>query len=517
MNNLQSSLITGIALLMYGILCYIVHPWLGFLLDSDGIAYLTIARRVAEGQNMESINGLWSPLNSWLLAPFIQHGFDAWTTAKVMNMSFGAVVIMLVARLFHRFRLHPFAFGCFMLAIPVLMVHHVYLQMFGDVLQLIFVLTYLLILSANQWRLNMGKVILSAVIMGIGFYAKAYSLLFFLVHFSAVLWWLFIQKQINLKKVLQFAAVGFVVILLVTMPWRIALHQRYQTWTLSGLAGALNMSWQINSGKTFSPDIRLLIPPTFQDSPSFWEDPYPSQGKLSTPLSSPSHSFRWIARVGHTVLSAVQCFNDISALGIAILFIGFFYFFFRKTSDPNKLSQLNEQLILITICLIPSGYLLMHIETRYIWLNTFLLMILGAKLIVDTREYVKPILLKAALFILSLTFVIFPVVDMEVLKGKNADLFTYAEAIKSTGIKGSFTSNATDAGRMWVVAYLTGNPFYTIERTDYSNEELIQEMKRYQVAYYLYESENNKPALLIDTTNFELVMKAEGIDVFRLK
>jgi hypothetical protein len=44
---------------------------------------------------------------------------------------------------------------------------------------------------------------------------------------------------------------------------------------------------------------------------------------------------------------------------------------------------------------------------------------------------------------------------------------------------------------MWVIAYLTKSSFYTIENNNYTEQELIDEMKRYGVQYYFFEAENN--------------------------
>lgn len=87
----------------YFILWILLQPYLGYLLDSDCVAYLTIAERVAKGDYFRSINGLWSPLNSWMLAPFIQHGYDAWASAKALNCFFGGAILVAFHHLLLRF------------------------------------------------------------------------------------------------------------------------------------------------------------------------------------------------------------------------------------------------------------------------------------------------------------------------------------------------------------------------------------------------------------------------------
>jgi hypothetical protein len=494
-----------------------LHPFLGYLLDSDGVAYLTIARRVAEGHYVESINGLWSPLNSWLLVPFIQKGMNAWEVAKVMNVVFGGIVIGLSNFLFIRFRLGTWSRFCLLLSLAIVMAHNVYFQMFGDVLQLIFVLIYLLVLWSEHFINSYWKTFLCAAIMGIGFYAKAYSLVFFLFHFAISLYWFYKTNRTELAKAIRLYAFGVFTIFLFILPWTFALHKKYGEWSVTGHAGKLNMSWQLNSGKSFRQDIKLLIPPVYSDSPSFWEDPYPSQQHLSTPFSSPKYFIKWMARITHTTLVAVACFNEISFLSIAILLTALYVFFFRKKTEENKDIQFELQLLILTILVLPLGYLMMHIETRYIWLTVFLLMIAGALLLERMKNSLRPAYYVVSIILLAFSFIVFPVFNMENLKYKNKDLFERATELSTAGMNGKFTSNVTDAGRMWVVAYLTHNSFYTIERADYTVEELISEMKRYDVKYYLFESENNKTDISLNEDIFRFVFKGNGYDLYELR
>lgn len=492
-----------------------LRPWLGDMLDSDSTAYLTIAERVSRGEYIESINGLWSPLNAWLIAPFIKQGHNAWEIAKWMNFIFGALNLFLFNQLLKQFKIESFIRLALMKAAAIFMAYAVYFQVFGDVLQLVFVLVYLCIIFSKQFTKKLYPSILCAVFMAIAFYAKAYSLVFFIAHFGICLFWLFKKQLISRKEAIRNYSFALITVFICILPWTIALHQKYKVWSITTLAGKLNMSWYINSGKTFKPEIKLLIPPTYSNSPSFWEDPYVSQGELSSPLSSAKHFVKWVARILHTTITAVQCFNEISFLALAVLLISLFYFFFKK--DAHKDSEnTNAQLLILTGMVLPLGYLMMHIETRYIWLEVFLCMILGSLLLQSLQYILGQLRYKLAVIIFAVSFIIFPILQMEALKGKNHELFEQAQNFKSYNIEGSFTSNATDAGRMWVIAYLSKNSFYTIERTDYNYQELLDEMRRYNVKYFLYESENNKVQINLGK-EFKFVFKSDGFDCYELE
>ncbi len=514
MNRFNNILPLLASLLLYAILWFVMGPVLGYNLDSDCVAYLTIAKRMANGEYLGSINGLWSPLNSALLAIFIRMGFDAWEMAKILNCIFGAIVLIQSFFLFRFFAVKRNFLWLLLPSLAVAMVQFVYFQMFGDILQLIFVLFYLfVVLVKREEGIGIGQGIFGGIIMGLAFYAKAYSFFFFVMHFMATLFWFVYQQRMLWRKAMVVYLVGICAAIAIIVPWTIALHQKYHVWSLNGFAGKLNMSWYINSGKSFHSSIKLLIPPTYSDSPSFWEDPYLTQGPLDGPFTSTHHFVKWVMRVVHTLIVCIFCFQEISFLGLALCLIALFYYFFYHKKRGATNQHFQAQLLIITIFVLPLGYVMMHIETRYIWLNVPLLMLLGALILQEEAFAISSKFVRQCLqLIVAFSFLIFPIYQMENLKYKNKDLFETAERLNADSIRGRFTSNTNDAGRMWVIAYLTGSTYYTIEKSEYSPAELRSEMKRYQVKYYFFESGNGSPE--IEMISMKKNGKYGGIEVF---
>jgi hypothetical protein len=489
MKNYQHNIILTFSLAFYWVLWLLLNPVLGYMLDSDCVAYLTLAERLAKGQYFQSINGLWSPLNGWMITPFIKSGVESWAIAKAMNFFIGAIVLVLSFLLTTRFVKNKTATYLFAIVFPIVLTYQVYFQMFGDVLQLIFLLGYILLFTSPNFFKSTIKVIIASVLMGIAYYAKAYSLFFFLIHFVAIVAWAFYQRQSTLAQSVKNILIAFVTIFIVIFPWNYALHTKYKEWNFIGQSGKMNMSWNINSGKTFKPTYTLMIPPTYNDSPSFWEDPYLTQQNLSTPFSSVTHFVKWLARVVHSFVEAINCFQELTFFAFAILCFGVYYYF-KTNKKPFFESDFMMQLIIMTILILPFGYLLMHIETRYIWANSILLWILAQQIMNQFKQLGKQQKLFLNILV-AFSFVFFPVKNTFALRQKNKDLFETAAQLNQLKWHGKFTANVTDAGKMWVIAYLTKSSFYTIEKTNYSEQELIAEMKRYGVQYYFFEAENN--------------------------
>ena len=478
MKSFSQYKIPALALAFYFILYVLFYDSLQYLLDSDAVAYLTIAHRAAEGDWLKSINGLWSPLNSWLLVPFIKSGVDSWTAAKGLNAFFGGVLILQFWALLNQLNFSKFkvALATFSLVLPICF--FVYFQMFGDVLQLIFALGYISLSLRKDFIENAKWVLVGALLMGIGYYAKAYSLVFFILHFSVLAFLPFRKEGRNVGIIIRNYVLGIGVILLIALPWAFQLQKKYGEFAMTGMAGKLNMSWYINSSKTFNDSIQLLVPPAYDDAPTFWEDPYLSAGELSTPLTSGHHFKRWVLRVGHTCLMALKCVSQIS-----VFFIPIFLLFLFRLLKRRKVSDIQKKIIWATI-LLPLGYLAMHIETRYVWLLMFLIAVLGLYVVEGLDITTKMKQLFMAIFCLSL--VVYPFYMLQGLKGKNENLFILAEEFKRNDISGKVVSNMNDEGSFWVVSYLAGLNNYTIEHPNYSLQELITEMRRYHVQYYYH-------------------------------
>ena len=90
------------------------------------------------------------------------------------------------------------------------------------------------------------------------------------------------------------------------------------------------------------------------------------------------------------------------------------------------------------------------------------------------------------------SFLIFPLMQVKQLKYKNKSLFEFADQLNKYGIHGKFTSNIQDAGNMWVIAYLSKNQFYTIEKTTYTELDLLNELKKYSIDFYIFQHEGGE-------------------------
>ena len=76
-------------LAIYISLFFILFPGYCYTIDPDSTGYFSVAEQLAKGDFHNSINGIWAPLGSWILTPFLQFNFDEILTAKYLNGFYG--------------------------------------------------------------------------------------------------------------------------------------------------------------------------------------------------------------------------------------------------------------------------------------------------------------------------------------------------------------------------------------------------------------------------------------------
>ncbi len=477
---------TGFAALLVSILLFIVlfvvsYPYYRYYIDPDAVAYLTIAHRYATGDILRAVNGLWSPFHPFLVSLFMRHGIDGLFAAHITNAIACMGIITGMFFMFRRFRLDAFIVTTLMAVLPVFLVYCVYMQLFDDLWQIVFLLAYLLIICSRHFLTTWWKWILCGVVGALAFFAKTYSFYFIVLHLAVTIMLLNqAQGKPLFAHVKTYAAV-LLTMLVIMLPWIYLMHLKYGTWAISN-AGAINGSWTITGHKTFKEGINHLIPPPYFDSPYSMEDPSINEGHLYTIWQSPQLFFMQCARSGYAFMQAFLTMGQLSFFLVSILVATGIAVFSKKM---QAIFQTDHKILFSASLVIPVGYLAMHFEPRYIWLMVYTSMILGGTWLMLLKNYLtpRPYYLLVALFALS--YITYPIYDMKTLLNKGKDVYIEAQEINKLHLQGTFTSNESE-NRCPVTALLTHMPYYSIEHFDFSHQVLLAEMRRYRVNYYFF-------------------------------
>ena len=227
-----------------------------FAVSSDGISYMEIGRKYADGDWKGAVNAYWSPLYSWILAVarLLTGKSDRWelTSLHLVNLVAYVIALILFEQLFTRlwsntsatltdaqWKCLRFCSYCLFLWAGIHMVGMGYGSADMIVLALNLAAALLLLRTHNSPEDHIALAELGAV-LGLSYLCKAAMLPVAIVCVAIALW----SGRAKAKFATRAAALLLPLLLLCT-PWVIALHAHQGAWTF-GESGKLNYAWEVD-------------------------------------------------------------------------------------------------------------------------------------------------------------------------------------------------------------------------------------------------------------------------------
>ncbi len=469
------------SLLMW-VALYFIFPFYQYYVDPDGTAYLTISQRYADGDWLTAINGLWSPWGCWLTALLIKTGMQPIPAGVVVN-AIGAMGFHYISEsLFLRFGLTLVQRWWANAAMVFFLCFAVFWQSFDDLWGCFFMLCVLRIMLAEGYIRRPGLWVATGMCGALAFFAKAYSLPYFILAVGAGS---FALARGDKRQWLKIMFVAAPVMIACSFPWLFALRMKYGIWT-SSTAGPLNMSWYLVGHPTWKEGIDILVPPIYPDSVNFWEDPWYVNGALSHYWDSWYLVRRQVLKLCYNTLILIQCMIEISPV-LPLMGIMVLWQMRRFRSVPGEL--LAVYMFMITL---PLGYVMVHLESRYLWL------MLPLAIIVSTRELpsVGMPRLRARMFPLFIAGMLwFPAWKLVAMHNIGKAEYMLAQRLKAEGFTGVDFASNIHSRLLSRIMYFSGNRFFVVNRqkAGFKGEpriantgQLVRDMKRHGIAYYLY-------------------------------
>lgn len=481
MNFLNSQRLS-VSILLFSILFIGTWPLYRFVSDLDGIGYAAVSHHYIDGNWRLAVNGFWNPLHSWLVIPLIKAGMSDWTAFKVSNAIFSIGSLFVLNSFINQFSISTGIKTCIQLVAVILLLHYTYYELAGDALLVLLLLVYFRLVHSDNFYESVGKNILAGVLGACLYFAKSYGFPFFLFHFTVIHLILNPNKLTALKQI----AIGVTVFVLVCFPWLLALHWKYGEWMIA--FGKFNAHWDFSKGPLPGP---VIQPPPYEGAASVWEDPWHVRKNNFSNVAFSAIALHQIRVILFNFQQWLICIHDLSFFSSAILFVTAIKWF----STKNK----TWLYLLITLLTLPAGYILLHVETRFIWVLSFVFMIAGSLLLQSLLQMVplKKWLFNFAWIIFFGSFLLEPINQLKDQIYQHQSFFTTVDLMQSKGIHGKFTSNAKK-GDCMVVAYLSKNSYYTITKPSFSTDELLAEIKQYGIQHYFfyYSTEQEKELFL---------------------
>jgi len=512
-----------ISFILYTVAFFILFPYNRFNIDADGIAYIQEARQYVWGNYFTALNGCWSPLISWILIPFLKLGIDPVLCCKYINGVLGAASLFSFYSLTQKFYINskikvliPFIFTAFTLASAF--------KLLGpDVLQTFLLSIYLNVIFSKHFIYSNKSLILCGLAGALCYYAKAYNFFFFILHISVVLFILCkkVKPHNSLKFYLSRMMVVFIAFVVFTSPYIILLTYKYKKFTISS-ASLITINKSLEPSYTDGRKLVVLPPNPYGLSIS--DDPTYFQKKYITPLTSSKYFFKQIKITLWNIIDFFRILNEISIFSITILLTFCIYLYYRYERNW----QPNEIILLTTTILYPSGYLLIALEWRYIWLIPVMLLLMASiilsKVSLITKQKQKSIL-KFITPIILLSFLLKPIKEMRENITNKTDVYNAAKALKLNGITGNFfapNSTYLNNHSNYFFCYLNNLKMYGLYTTDYTTSEILVAAMKYHVKYFFsyYQTPAEKEYILKSdlATNSIKVFDSiyPGIIVFQL-
>lgn len=247
-----------------------------FELNPDGVAYLSIAEHYAGGRWHDAINAYWSPLLSWMMAPFILFGLSAQTAFSVVNFFTGSFILLFGSWYLARvIKNRAAAIIYFILALPVA-IYLMTVNVTPDVLVVAWMLSAVAIFS---WALKqiiqtkslaiLFRVAAVLAIFGfLGYVTKIYLqvvFVLFIIFFACIYYFKTRNQKESLKKSSLFLLVTLICYGIFCLLWVLPISMKYDYFTFGS-------SYAFNNTQGW-PQKRLILPPPHQNSISAWEDP----------------------------------------------------------------------------------------------------------------------------------------------------------------------------------------------------------------------------------------------------
>jgi 4-amino-4-deoxy-L-arabinose transferase-like glycosyltransferase len=463
-----------------------------YWINPDATSYISIAMKYLRGDVWQAVNGLWGPLLSWLLMPFMALGASPALGAKALSLCIGVFAITSIYCLSRRFEISDSQRLLLLLFLLPMFLFFTLFDFTPDLLLASFLAFYLYALLDRDYPRSERQGVTCGIFATLAYLSKAYAMPFFIVHFALCNALVYIKGGHQTRRlVLRSCLLGYAVFLAISGIWVGCMSAKYGRLTF-GSAGKYNYE-RMGFAEKGLPEIskRFLVPPN-ETATHAWEDPVYIHLRSWSPLQS-MQAFKYqIDMVRKTAVLSIAAYNWFSIFSIAILALVLVNLCTK--AGESIVAQRTDLFSMLTIGIYNCGFLPLGIlQERYMLISAFLLVLLGTQLIAVGQRG-KHLSEKRKISILMLFLVSFSVMPAQALKrhandGKSA----YLMSVRLTGeyhIKGNIASNANYSD-MLQVAFWTGNRYFGVLDDTIPGPQLLDTLRTHNIAYYFVWSASN--------------------------
>jgi hypothetical protein len=112
-------------------------------MDADGISYISLAQKYLNGDLAHAVNGYWSPMISWLIAPLLSLGLEPIISFRTVSILFGIMTLVGIDRLMTEMDITRYTRILYLVALPPVVAWYAENDVGADLLSACILLYYI--------------------------------------------------------------------------------------------------------------------------------------------------------------------------------------------------------------------------------------------------------------------------------------------------------------------------------------------------------------------------------------
>lgn len=485
-------------LILYFVFGLFLLNYYQYILNSDGISYISIAQKYMGGDFGNAINGYWGPLLSWLMIPFLYFSSNPLSNlylAKLLSLIIGFFTIIGAKLLSDKFRIDGWVQTIFLFSlIPIVLTFSLY-EITPDLLIVCFMVFYLSFIFDDKYAMNLRNGLFCGLLGGLAFLTKSYAFVFFILHFTffnLVFYFQDISRE-NKKIIFKNFLLGLTIFFIISGAWITLISDKYGDLTI-GSAGKYN--YELVGPESQGPAMfyQGLIKPPNDSAISAWEDPSYFNMESWSPLSSWSNLDHQLKLIWSNFLDIINIFILYSIFSILIL-IGTIVFVIKTHFKTFKKSIIY---LLVSILICVGLYSFILVESRYLWLIYFLIMIMGIIMINCYYKLGKlnGIRRNILLALLIISFIMAPIQGLVFNLDIEKNVYSLSQTLHDDyDVNGKIASNKNWELTIYLVYYLNSK-YYGMTINNKDANSVNGQLMSNEIDYYLVWDDNNDYQLL---------------------
>ena len=468
-------------LFVYAVLGYLLLSQYQYKLSLDGISYISIAQKYLNGNYSEAINTYWSPLFSWLLVPFLGWSESPLVSVRLLGLLLGLITILSIRALAAQFRLSKLSKYGLTIGLLPFIIHGALVVITPDLLMLCLIAFYLAAIFNADYCHDKTKGIVCGALGGLAYLTKIYGFPFFIVHFLVFNGIHYCRGTTAEKqRVLKNLASGLITFLLISGSWTFVISSKSNHFTIGS---AVNYNVALMAGDSYLPHYLLqLIEPAKSNATSVWEEPSRAPVGTWNPLASLSAFKLYAKRVLSNTRKLYYFANTSSVFLISIIL--FTVLFCLKFTRNRKATPL--LFCLVTAIIYSSGYILIWVLARYIWIVLILFTITGYYFIdlLFRNGFLSKTLTIILVYVFSLSCILPMVRNLSKSWNMGRSDYTLSQKIDANyGISGNIASDYFFK-EMSYLAFHNNYTYFGATSSLLSDDELQQTLREHDIDYY---------------------------------